>query len=245
MKQLGRRLLEALLDRHGYALKDKTSSPLGFAGFTAALKAGGFEPETVIDVGVGDGTPWLYEAFPNSHFELFEPLEVFVPSLEKICGRFDARYHLTALGAQTGQSEIEVNLDVPTDSTMNGFSNVHSPIIKVGRSVTIERRIIQVHRMDEFGPFRSPILVKIDVEGFEIDVLRGASATLAQTEILIVEVTVTKRSERDVSFGTFMAYVESLGFALIDILELTPLRRQGTLSYVDAAFARSDGHFCR
>src|SRR5215213_9505434 len=32
----------------------------------AALKGGGFRPRTVVDVGVGKGTPQLYETFPNA-----------------------------------------------------------------------------------------------------------------------------------------------------------------------------------
>jgi FkbM family methyltransferase len=245
IKQAARRLLEFVVDRYGYALKDKASPPLGLPGFGEALKANGFRPETVIDVGVGYGTEWLYNAFPSSHFELFEPLDVFVPAMEKICNRLKARYHVTALGSRTGLSEIEMNVDIPTSSTMSGFSAVHSPIKKAGRLVTIEQKSIPVHRLDEFGPFKAPVLLKIDVEGFEMDVLQGASATLEQTEVLIAEVSVTKRHENDVSFGTFITYVESLGFSLIDIPELTPLRRKGALSYVDAAFARSGSQWCR
>jgi 16S rRNA G527 N7-methylase RsmG len=32
------------------------------------------QPKTVIDVGVGRGTPWLYQAYPTAKFILVEPL---------------------------------------------------------------------------------------------------------------------------------------------------------------------------
>ena len=244
VKRVARQIIELALDRYGYVLKDKGSAPLGLSGFVAALSANGFNPATVIDVGVGNGTAWLYKGFPKARFELFEPLEIFVPAMEKVSKRFNARHHVTALGAAAGQAVIEVNLDTPTGSTMSGFSLDHSPAIKHGRAVKIDRRNIQVRRLDEFGPFEGPILLKLDVEGYEMDVLRGAQETLTRTEVLISEVSVTKRHNNDVSLGAFITYVESLGFSLIDIAELTPLRRNGPLCYIDAAFARTEGPFC-
>ena len=237
--QIARVAIEAMLDRRGYALKDKALPPRGLKGFTQNLKNGGFVPGTIIDVGVGYGTPWLYDEFPDARFELFEALDLFVPAMERICTRLDARYHLTALGSEPGTLRIDVNRETPTSSTMSGFSRVHSPIIRSGRLVTIEPRMVLVRRLDEFGPFEPPVLLKIDVEGFEMDVLRGATETLAKTEVLITEVSVAKRHVNDVSFGTFMAYVESLGFALIDIPELAALNRNGPLAYLDAAFRKS------
>ena len=44
----------------------------------------GFRPQTVIDVGVADGTFELYRAFPNAKHLLIEPLEEFKPALERI-----------------------------------------------------------------------------------------------------------------------------------------------------------------
>ena len=245
VKRVIRSLLESTLDQYGYVLKDKDSAPLGLDGFVAALAANGFSPATVIDVGVGNGTPWLYNGFSKARFELFEPLDTFVPSMEKICKSINAGYHVTALGAKAGLAEIDVNLDIPTGSTMSGHSAAHSPAERSGRTVRIERRSIPVRCLDEFGPFEAPILLKLDVEGFEMDVLHGAKNALARTEVIISEVSVTKRHEKDVSPGTFISYVESLGFSLIDIAELIPRRRNGPLCYIDAAFARTGGALCR
>src|SRR4051812_5044560 len=50
----------------------------------AQLVRVGVAPRTVIDVGVGDGTPELYAAFPAARFVLIEPLEEFAPALERL-----------------------------------------------------------------------------------------------------------------------------------------------------------------
>ncbi len=203
-------------------------------------------PATVIDVGVGEGTPWLYSAFPTARFELFEALDVFKPALVKICEQYNADYHLTALGAAAAEAVIDVHVDDPMNSTMSGFSAELSPRSK-GESAAalhVERRSIQTRRLDDFGPFAAPVLLKLDVEGFEQQVLEGAPETLKATDIILAEVSVTRRHERDMSIGSFVRYVESRGFSLVDIPELTPLRRGGPLSFVDAAFARNGTRFC-
>ena len=45
------------------------------------------KPNTVIDVDVAYGTQALYELFPNARHILIEPIEEFVPHLDKPCGQ--------------------------------------------------------------------------------------------------------------------------------------------------------------
>jgi len=134
---------------------------------------------------------------------------------------------------------MDVNTKMPMDSTMAGFSPSLS-LLEGSHALQIDRRRVEVRRLDDFGPFDGSILLKLDVEGTEIEVLRGASATLARTEVIISEISIVKRHNEDVTFGTFISYVESLGFSLIDFPQLTPLRRNGALAYVDAAFVRTN-----
>ena len=97
-----------------------------------------------------------------------------------------------------------------------------------------------MHQLDEFGPFEGPVLLKLDVEGFEMDVLRGASVTLSRTDVIISEISVTPRHARDPSLGEFLTFMETIGFSLMDIPELTSLGRDRPLAYIDGAFVRSD-----
>jgi FkbM family methyltransferase len=211
-----------------------------------ALKLRGFNPATVIDVGVGKGTSWLYDSFPTARLELFEALEVFRPACEEICRNKNARYHLVALGDRSGTAEIDFNVDMPTSSTMAGFSPSLSPLAANSNpALKVVRQSIPIRRLDDFGPFESPILLKLDAEGFEAPILRGGTETLSNSQVLISEVSVMRRHSQEASFGEFISHVESLGFSLIDFAELSPLRRGGPLAYVDAVFVRSDGPFRR
>ena len=72
------------------------------------LKNAGFAPETIVDVGVGYGTPNLYEIFPNSYYALIEPLKEFEPSLQDILKTYKGEYFLTAVGARDEKQMINV-----------------------------------------------------------------------------------------------------------------------------------------
>jgi FkbM family methyltransferase len=243
-KRIMRDLLERVLAYHDYALKDALQPPRGLGPTAKLLRERGFRPASVIDVGVGNGTPWLYETFPEARFELFEPLDVFEPAMNRICSSYNAQYHVTALGSQSGLATIDVHVNAPTSSTMAGFSP-ELLLAAVNPITSIDQKVIKVSRLDDFGPFEGPVLLKLDVEGYEADVLRGAPSTLAATEVIIAEVTVLKRHMKAMSFGQFMSYLESLGFALVDFAALTPIRRDGPLSYVDAVFVRADSELRR
>lgn len=69
----------------------------------------GFCPETVVGVGVGFGTPALYQTFPRAHHVLIEPLAEFEPHLRAIPRRYRGEYHLTALGAGEEERRIQIN----------------------------------------------------------------------------------------------------------------------------------------
>lgn len=238
-KALARSALSRLIDGHGYELKLKHVPPRGLRGAMTHLANAGFRQATVVDVGVGRGTPWLYESFPDAQFRLFEPLEEFTPWLDQICERYSARYHLCALGAESGTAEILVNKAFMTSSTMQGYSKALSDA-RGWHEDQLVRRSIPCRRLDEFAPFRGPVLLKLDVEGHELEVLKGAEAALATTEVIVSEVSVAPRNERGYSFGEFMSAIEAHGFAMIDIAEISALRQGGPVAYIDAVFARAD-----
>src|SRR5947199_5134856 len=58
--------------------------------------------DLVFDVGVGWGTPELYEAFPQARHILVEPLVEYEPAIQQILDRYDADWVRAAAGAEAG-----------------------------------------------------------------------------------------------------------------------------------------------
>jgi hypothetical protein len=87
--------------------------------------------------------------------------------------------------------------------------------------------------------YRGPFLIKIDTEGFELEVLKGAIETLAKTELLIVETSVARRHEGSYAFADLIAFLAENGFGFSDILDVQSFNDDGDISYMDIAFART------
>lgn len=79
-----------------------------YTKFFDRVKAIGYYPRFVIDVGVASGTAGLYSSFPKAKFVMVEPLEEFEPALVKISQTYDAQYVVAAAGPENGETVIRV-----------------------------------------------------------------------------------------------------------------------------------------
>jgi hypothetical protein len=88
---------------------------------------------------------------------------------------------------------------------------------------------------------RSPDLVKIDVQGFELEVLRGSEALFGSTELFIVEVNFFRFNKRVPLVSEVVSFMADRGYEVYDVAEILPRPRDGALGQADIAFARREG----
>src|SRR5437868_5255455 len=93
-------------------------------GFLSHVKRLGFEPRTVVDVGVAYGTPPLYTTYPDAYFFLFEPVAEFEPHLKSVLNTVRGEYHLCALSDRSSTGSLYM-----TDQA-DGSALVHSELVK-------------------------------------------------------------------------------------------------------------------
>ena len=98
---------------------------------------------------------------------------------------------------------------------------------------------IHVVPLDTYRELPGPFFVKIDTEGFELEVLRGAVKVLEQTDVVLMEVAISQRQVGEPDLIEIGAFMKSNGFRLIDFPVLTQQATGGPLLYVDVAFARA------
>jgi FkbM family methyltransferase len=137
-------------------------------GALAQLKRLGFRPQTVIDVGVAWQTNDLYREFPDTEILLIEPQAEFEPNLKKICMEYKAQYILAAAGAKPGKAVFNVHPEQPDGSSL--LKEVEGASVDgVPRDVTV----VTIDQVCAEKGLKGPYLLKLDVQGAELQVLEG------------------------------------------------------------------------
>lgn len=185
LKNLAHRLLAS----RGYELKQIGAPLKGFEVFLEHCKTDGLSPTTVFDGGVGRGTPWLYAAFPNAKHVLIEPLDIFADDIAAIGQTYDVDFHQVALGEAAGEIAMDVRNDFPTSSSILPYvASMKAQFRTESKALEQSCVTVEVRPLDSYASYAGPYVVKLDLEGYELNALRGAQQILASTELLIVEV---------------------------------------------------------
>lgn len=199
--------------------------------FAAHLARLGFAPATIIDVGVADGTLELYAPFPRAKLVLVEPIAEFRRPIEQILTRYHGEVHFVAAGAAEGEAHFV---------TWNRAGDLHGArFVSEGGGAT---RAIPVRRLDALcADCPGPILLKVDVEGFELEVMKGADGLLDRIEVVVLETRLFEVEPGQAQLHEVVDYMRSLGYVVYDILATHARPLDGALVLCDLAFVKIDG----
>ena len=174
------------------------------AGQLKFLSSIGLNPKTVIDVGVhNEGTPELYATFSDANFILIEPAKEFVDDILDFCKRIkNAELIQAAASNRSGISKIWIQR---TRYVHAGLVGPHEET--VGEGEFQEVKMITLDELWKEKKMSAPFLIKIDVDGKDLEVLQGSCEILNETDCVIVEAT-TKDISATINF------METHGFFL-------------------------------
>jgi FkbM family methyltransferase len=192
------------------------------------LRDRGLPVGTVLDVGVCYGTPELKQIWPNCKHVLFEPVEEFQPVISRYYSDTEHELHQVAVGDEDGLIGLKVS------SLLPGMDISHSKMVDQINSESPDVRPVKRVRLDTFtkdAQLAKPFLLKIDVDGQELAVLRGARDSLRYCSIVIVECQAMELAKR-------ISLVQSAGFTLFDLCE--PCYYDKVFWQCDAVFIRND-----
>jgi FkbM family methyltransferase len=189
-----------------------------------AAKSQGLNPASVVDVGVAYGTPDLYEAFPNASLLLIDPLREWEPVMQTLERDRGAHYVVAAAGAENGSITLNVPSELAWASTQQGPWESEPRVVPV---VTVDSAVRE-------AGLEPPYLLKVDVEGFELEVLRGAVDTLEHCDAVILETWL------HATFSDLVSWMADHGFLVHDLYEFG-YTDYGVLDKVDVLFARTGG----
>lgn len=239
-------MIKSALARFGYTLvktqgggsSGPSSLPESMSDILARVSRLGFRPETVIDVGVASGTPDLYQAFPNAFHLLIEPLVEFDAEIQSSLRSRRGKAVFAAATSVDGQLQIHVHTEHLDGSSIlceemgADFDGVVRTVPSVRIDTVVEENALQ-------GPF----LVKVDVQGAEIEVLNGAKQVLADSELLLLEVSLFEFMKQSAQLFEVVSYMQDAGFVVYDIYGQHHRPLDGALGQCDIAFVKEHGMF--
>jgi FkbM family methyltransferase len=186
-----------------------------------------------IDVGAhgGDVLDDLLRIAPDGHHLAFEPLPDLAAQLQQRLPQVDVR--AVALSDANGTAEFAHVVDRP------GWSGLRERPTPDGATARVERITVPTQRLDDaLPPGYVPALIKVDVEGAELQVLQGARQTLATHRPLVVfEHGLGSADHYGTRPGDVHALLTATGHRIFDL--------QGGGPYDAAAFAHAFHHATR
>lgn len=166
----------------------------------------GFRPGGIVDVGASVGA-WSHEAsaiFPGTPIHMIEGQASLEPQLEET----GFPYTLTLVGPERRASASFY------------LSGTGSSLLEEVTALDRERIELPVQRLDDLEGVRvlpSPLLLKLDVQGYELEVLAGAHETLDRTEVILAEVSLLEYNKGSPLMHEVIAWLAERDFLPYDI----------------------------
>lgn len=205
----GRAAVNGFAGLFGVRVVSAAWGPRGAFDTLRRVQARGFSPALIFDIGASNGQ-WTREClntFSATRYVLVDPLERNRNALTAMATADDRiTVWSGAVGASPGRAEIFDHGDQSSVLPSAEFSGPVRPV-EVGT--------VDLLYAAQGSP--APVLLKADVQGYELEVLRGASRCLASAEMLILEVSFRKIYKDSALAHEIIAYVGDRGFRIYDV----------------------------
>lgn len=197
------------------------------------MKRAGFSPQTALDIGayVGDWTRMAKEIFPACQVCMFEPQQDKEPGLRRLMQELpEVTLKRTLLGdvPDTSVSFYPLESGSSTSPSRNMPSDL-KPIVLP--STTLETAVAGT-------PFARPDLIKIDVQGAELKVLRGGLSVLSAAQVVILEVSLVEEYKGSPLFVDVISFMAQQGFRVYDVCTIWRNNRTMSMNEADVIFVR-------
>lgn len=201
------------------------------------LRALGFQPRTIADIGAYKGH-WTeaalrVHALRHSRVLMLEAQTDRIPDLEAVKQAFPGTvdYRIALLGREAKEAVpfhlLETGSSVYKENTHFEGVVTHIPMTTLA-DVAAE------------AGFSGFDLIKMDVQGSEIDILSGSPEMVRKAEVIILEASLVNYNEGAPQFSEVVSFMDSIGFVVFDVLDMLRRGDRRMLYQCDLVFVRKD-----
>jgi FkbM family methyltransferase len=190
----------------------------------------GLDVATVIDVGASNGS-WSADVmtiFPLAQYLLIEAQDAHLPALQDFVKKHpNSNFVLKAAGSELGFIYFDADTLFGGQAHRNpepGFISI--PVTTVDHEIATRG-------------CSGPYLLKLDVHGYEIPILKGATQVLSHASLVVIECYNFLIAEESLLFYDMCRHMHALGFRVIDISEPLWRLRDGAFWQIDFFFVPS------
>ena len=200
------------------------------------LKTLGFEPKTIVDVGAykGEWTKQVKAIFDDSKFLMIEAQPDRATDLQKVESSHQNIFYEQMLAGPTDGEEKVFTVMKTGSSVFEENFDKNSNRKKITLiSNTLDTILNKKELQGEY-------FLKMDVQGYELEVLKGAKNMLNDTPVILLESSLLNYNEGAPLIGEIFDFFNKQGYVLFDICEFHRKGEDGVLNQVDLLFCKKD-----
>lgn len=195
--------------------------------------------QTIFDIGANNGqsTKKLHKIFPKANIYAFEPVDTAFSKLKRFA---DGCSMVNAYNLAVGNENTTVKFNKhPYFTLSSSVLNTTDSCVE-SYPILASQEVVEVSQvtLDYITPtlnIKEEILIKIDVQGYEYQVLQGALSFLDSVLACIVEVSMMPVYENQASFDMIYRLLASKGFCFVGMIDQAKMS-SGVVEYFDAVF---------
>ena len=219
----------------------RRTRPFSVAAFrlVEGLSVDGADYRTIVDVGanIGQFSAAALIRWPDASVIAFEPLAHVASRLrETVAGSPNSEVHVAAVGSQDGSTQFHPHPYSLSSSVLATTAGAKRTFQWAAEEPPVEVKLVRLDTvLGGWRPAR-PALLKIDVQGYEREVLNGATETLRSVDAIVIEQSFERFYDDQGLFTETDGLLRSLGWHLVRPLDWR--REGGRVVELDCLYAR-------
>jgi FkbM family methyltransferase len=196
---------------------------------------------TLFDIGaaIGEFSRAAHVAWPGIRIFAFEPIPNSFSHLQQTLSKIPGS---EAINVAIGENNCDVSFEhsaARDASSLLKMADLHKSAFP--HSVETQTITVKMEKLDTVAQrlsFSEPLIIKIDVQGYEKNVLKGGDNTIRQANVVITETSLEPLYQNQALFPQIYEHMRDRGFTFRGVLDQLRHPQDERVLQIDAIFVR-------